>query len=99
MQGITICMSCKHLGVGEPTNQMDEKYPVPACTAFPDGIPIDIYYNGFDHREKFGGEVERSGSAVLYEIDDNPESVTFSRNALNQYVQIRTLMDRFNDAQ
>lgn len=42
------CFECKHLGgfVAAGT----------ACAAFPDGIPVPIFLEGFDHRQPFPGD-------------------------------------------
>lgn len=49
-RGPAICDSCVHLGrpvaYGDPAR----------CTAFPTGIPEDIYFEGADHREPRPGD-------------------------------------------
>lgn len=103
MQGISICLSCKHLGDAKSTDESSGDllvdYPVPSCTAFPNGIPVDIYYNGFDHRNKFGGEVERFGFEVLYELNNDPDMIEFAESSLNQYISIKRVMDATGYAQ
>jgi hypothetical protein len=44
-----ICLGCRHY---------DRTAPGPgfACTAFPDGIPDEIFYSEADHREPFEGD-------------------------------------------
>jgi hypothetical protein len=42
------CFKCAHYrGTGELG---------PLCAAFPFGVPDDIYYGGFDHRQAFPGD-------------------------------------------
>jgi hypothetical protein len=47
-----ICMSCTR------------REPGGTCTAFPDGIPDDIWLGGYDHRQPYPGD-----EGVLYELD------------------------------
>lgn len=42
------CWICKHFEVNTLW-----KYPRPHCPAFPEGIPDDIFYNRYDHREPY----------------------------------------------
>lgn len=39
-----------------------------ACEAFPDGIPDEILFEGFDHREPFPGD-----QGVRFELADGAE--------------------------
>jgi hypothetical protein len=41
------CFECRHY-LGEPG--------VPACAAFPGGIPYPIWLEGFDHRGSYEGD-------------------------------------------
>lgn len=41
-----LCLACKHYRTDG----------VPACDAFPDGIPDEIRRGDFDHRDKFEGD-------------------------------------------
>lgn len=43
---VSQCMSCRH---------RDSQNPM-KCTAFPDGIPMLIFSNGYDHRMPFPGD-------------------------------------------
>lgn len=47
-----ICTTCARLTAGG------------YCTAFPDGIPDDIWLGGYDHREPYPGD-----HGVLYELN------------------------------
>ncbi len=46
---LSICGACARLGP-----RVDR--PGVACAAFPDGIPDEIYVDGFDHRKPFDGD-------------------------------------------
>lgn len=41
------------------------------CDAYPDGIPDEILFGGFDHRKPFGGERKKDGKPRLFKL--NPE--------------------------
>ncbi len=44
-----LCMQCKHLRPQEgPFGYV--------CDAFPDGIPEEIFVEGFDHRQPYPGD-------------------------------------------
>ena len=45
----TICFACELFRPG-----LDDS--APTCAAFPTGIPHDILYNGFDHRQPHPGD-------------------------------------------
>jgi len=45
--GESQCNICKHFKEGEHKD---------TCKAFPDGIPIDIRYRGFDHTKPYKGD-------------------------------------------
>lgn len=47
----TICFECVHLSPDE-----GEEDTMPACAAFPQGIPDEIIRLGFDHRLEFPGD-------------------------------------------
>lgn len=42
------CTFCKHYNL-----PFDDETELISCTAFPKGIPHDILYNGYDHREPY----------------------------------------------
>lgn len=44
-----ICEFCDRLNPVDPLEG-------PTCKAFPNGIPVEIYEYGFDHRMKFPGD-------------------------------------------
>ena len=49
-----ICLSCSRLTMrGSDDKPLDFG---PACAAFPDGIPEEIWLGGFDHRLEFEGD-------------------------------------------
>lgn len=49
------CLSCKHW-VSPLDRADDSDSPTQTCTAFPAGIPDDIWWNRADHRESFDGD-------------------------------------------
>jgi hypothetical protein len=57
---IPLCESCARLGPGSDGVGF-------ACAAFPDGIPDEIFVEGFDHRRAFPGD-----GGVLYEAGSAP---------------------------
>ena len=70
-QGINLCWACRHLDRdGSPAEGQIE---TGVCAAFPQGIPLEIFADGFDHREPFPGDAgirfapvseKRAGEAV-----------------------------------
>jgi hypothetical protein len=42
------CFECRHFG--------EDEFGAPVCTAFPAGVPREIYFEGFDHRQPFPGD-------------------------------------------
>jgi hypothetical protein len=50
MQNSTICFACKHLGQNTTIPAGVDISLFYGCTAFPEGIPKEIWYGGFDHR-------------------------------------------------
>lgn len=67
----SICFSCQRfrswLEEGAPTT---DKGPNAFCAAFPGGIPDEIIYNGFDHRNPLGTEqTDDSGNPILFQLD------------------------------
>ena len=64
MQNIAICFACKHLGKNTTIPTGADISIFYGCTAFPEGIPKEIWYGGFDHRKPFGLE------ETLFTIND-----------------------------
>lgn len=48
--GITMCFACQRY------RGWDFQHPQAWCAAFPDGIPKDILFDGFDHRHPHAGD-------------------------------------------
>lgn len=46
-----ICFMCKHLIENDQWTEGN-----PRCAAFPEGIPDEIWLNGYDHRNPLGDE-------------------------------------------
>jgi hypothetical protein len=64
------CLACQRL-----LRRKDEAETAPGdaldatrCTAYPEGIPVEIALEGFDHRRPFGGEKE--GRLFLQRADE-----------------------------
>ena len=64
----TICFACKHLRRGE-TGESDDGAPTAVCAAYPDGIPLEIWKGGFDHRQEYGGEAD----GLRFELDTSDD--------------------------
>ncbi|MEO0596713.1 MAG: hypothetical protein AAF126_11420, partial [Chloroflexota bacterium] len=56
------CWFCQHFDVTSGWTK------TPTCTAFPDGIPTEIYANIFDHREKY--ENDNDIQFLQHPLDD-----------------------------
>lgn len=74
--GISMCWACKH---SRGDSDEIDGILTGTCDAFPDGIPLEIYAGGFDHRKEFAGDngvrfepvTEEEGSAAVSMIEDN----------------------------
>ncbi|MDX1969766.1 MAG: hypothetical protein SFV23_21520 [Planctomycetaceae bacterium] len=47
-----MCMDCRHLSRDPDAPAFSGS----TCDAFPAGIPIEIFIDGFDHRKRFPGD-------------------------------------------
>lgn len=52
--GVSLCFKCSRFRPG--TSGEDDGIDVGTCDAFPEGIPVDIFAGGFDHRKPFAEE-------------------------------------------
>lgn len=50
----SLCTKCDRFEWGE--SGLDDDVETGVCSAFPNGIPVEIFAGGFDHREPFGSE-------------------------------------------
>jgi len=67
----TICFACRHLVRGEVGEDPDTGSSTAVCAAFPDGIPLEIWKGGFDHRRSHPDHDEVDG--VLFELDEEED--------------------------
>ena len=52
-----LCLTCKHfLDAVGPEDEEGERTGPLGCTAFPDGIPIEILESRHDHHKPFPGD-------------------------------------------
>ena len=58
---LAICDSC--------SRNLRESDGVPVCSAFPDGIPRDITFRGYDHREPYEGD-----GGKQHQLIDSPQA-------------------------
>lgn len=69
--GPTICALCTRLRATAATNKAGDD--VFSCDAFPDGVPAEIQFGGFDHREPFKGDggihFKAKGGVKIDEVD------------------------------
>jgi hypothetical protein len=80
MQNSAICFACKHLNKNTIAPADVDVSTFYGCTAFPEGIPNEIWYGGFDHRKPFGLE------DTLFTINDEEEgSIGLALKALKNY--------------
>lgn len=64
--GVTICDLCSR---NRWETTVVDGISVGTCDSFPDGIPVEIYVGGFDHRKKFGDE------ELLFELAPDADEV------------------------
>lgn len=72
--GIPICLACRHLAQGSLPAASGEF----RCTAFPDGIPDEIWNGGFDHRREFEGD-----RGVRFELEQGEEETLAAYERVN----------------
>ena len=59
--GLSLCPYCRH----NRYESVDTAAGlVGVCDAFPDGIPIEIFAGGYDHRQPFAGD-----EGITFELD------------------------------
>ena len=90
----SICEACIHLTVlaeDADLNQFDPPEGVVpqsmSCASFPAGIPGVIYTDGGDHDAPIGGEVEREGKPILFEMEPGMEVVLENRRIMKETIK------------
>jgi len=74
-EGIGMCWACKRLR--DSAVRMGE-FEVSTCDAFPDGIPVEIFVDGFDHRLPFEGD-----GGLLF-VANTPEDEALAMKIIRQ---------------
>lgn len=65
--GPTLCMSCQRLIRQDNLGPLESTQ---ICEAFPDGIPMDIWPEGGDHRQPVEGD-----NGLLYQADSQKSAL------------------------
>lgn len=71
-----ICVFCKHFMQGTPPDSNKKAY---FCTAFPNGVPVEILERGHDHLEPYPGD---SGTLFEHAKDEDLEDIKIQRKQL-----------------
>ena len=79
MENVAICFACKHLNQNIDLKLAKDDFNFAGCTAFPRGIPKEIWEDGFDHRKPLGLE------DTLFTIDDEDGFIGLSLKTLKNY--------------
>jgi hypothetical protein len=64
-----LCLSCFWLDRTSTQQSILSEGETPNCRAFPEGIPSDIWYGGYDHRELYPGD-----EGVTYVLQEGHET-------------------------
>ncbi|MCX7998724.1 MAG: hypothetical protein N3A69_07195 [Leptospiraceae bacterium] len=81
------CISCKHIFVEPTFVHLENGESTKRCKAFPNGIPLEIFENKFDHENPYPGD-----NGIRFELDDELKEYKPIHKQI--HLERKTLKDR-----